>query len=186
MKRTLFCIALISLHFAAAGQAIIPFVGGNISSQASGDYYSSKPVMGFNAGAIADIKLSTMFSWQAGLQYSLSRGKTVLAHPGLAAPAETVYRADAIQLPVMLTLKIGEEDDGRFFAGAGFYVAKNIAGTYKGKVEFGLSAGAGYHFINGLELYAFTQRGYLSQGGLSVRYALKRGGNKTTNKPALR
>jgi hypothetical protein len=226
MRRTLFGIALIFLHFAAAGQAIIPFAGGNLSwYQVKGDNYSSNPVMGVNAGALADINLSSMFlSLQSGLQYTRTGGEIVLANPGLAAPNRILYRVDAIQLPVMLTLKIGDED-GYYFAGAGFYVTANIGGTrdvkipvvvdpfghnhplhyreslqFGGKFDFGLNTGAGYHFANGLELYAFYQngsvdihpfiplsRGYYSdprtyQAGLTVRYALKPGRKKAKKK----
>jgi hypothetical protein len=217
MQKILLGVALTLMNFAAAGQAIIPFVGSNLSwYQVKGDNYS-EPVMGVNAGALADISLSSMFlSLQSGLQYTHTGGMIVLANLSLPAPPNKIlYRVDAIQLPVMLTLKIGDED-GYYFAGAGFYVTANIGGTrdvqtsevdpfgnisprhyqesvqFSGRFDFGLYTGAGYHFAKGLELYAFYQKilsetdARACQAGLAVRYTLKTGGNKAKHKARLK
>jgi hypothetical protein len=192
MKRTLFGIALIFLHFAAAGQAIIPFVGGNLSGyNIKQNNHSSVPVVGINVGAIADIRLSNLFSLQPGLQYSRLGGKI---NSGLYyivnSPSSTkyLYGINAVQLPVLLVFKTGDEDGGRFFAGAGFYVTANVSGSadiesfggYFGhlhstysldfgseqtynvpRFDFGFNSGAGYHLANGWELYAFYQKGFV-------------------------
>lgn len=137
MHRLLFALAFVIASFTTSAQGIIPFVGGNLSGyQLKQDDWASSGLPGLNVGAVADGKLFSRFSWQAGLQYSQLGGKLTYTYLGSVAPPSRYpytsryqYRVHAVQLPVMLVLKTGDEDHERFFAGIGFYVTENMGGT---------------------------------------------------------
>lgn len=129
MKKALFALAFISTNITAPAQTIIPFVGGNMSAYTvkSTDYTSSV-LPGFNVGGIADFRLSSRFSLQPGMQYCRTGGKVAISRLGPGYNYDFAYRVNALQLPVMLALKIGDEDRGHFIMGAGLYITMNLSG----------------------------------------------------------
>jgi hypothetical protein len=138
MRKILFALAFITTHFTTSAQGIIPFIGGNLSGyQIKQNNYASGGVPGLNIGAIADLRMSSLFSFQPGLQYAMTGGKISITHPGIVAPpTEYKYRVNSVQLPVMLVLKTGVEDQEHFFAGVGFYVSANLGGQLSAETAF--------------------------------------------------
>ncbi len=141
MRKNLFVIALTMMSPAAFAQMkIAPEIGATMynhiskvsvagqSASASGDFQP-----GLRAGAVLDIAISDHFALQPGIFYTLNRTKaeenTTIGT--ITATNKNTILLHAVQVPVYVLYKSGEEGSGRFFAGIGGYIAYNIAGTNK-------------------------------------------------------
>ncbi len=117
----------------------------------------------FYVGAVADVKVSNIFSVQPGLIFS-SKG-AMFKSPGID---DISFNFDYLELPLNLVANF-QAGPGKFFAGAGPYAAYAISGNQKAgtvtvdadfgsdddefkRMDVGLNLLTGYQLKNGLSL----------------------------------
>lgn len=143
----------------------------NISFSAMGTSVSLDAKTTFYVGAVADVKVSSMFSVQPGLTFmskGTKSGDAFSAEEGsdLSGSINISY----LELPVNLVANFNA-GAGKFFVGAGPYAAYALSGNGKAggvkedmpfgsndgefkRFDFGLNFLAGYQLTNGLNIHA--------------------------------
>lgn len=143
----------------------------NISFSAMGTSASLDSKTTFYIGAVADVKVSSMFSVQPGLTFMSKGTKSGNAFfdendSGLEGSINISY----LELPVNLVANFNA-GTGKFFVGAGPYAAYALSGNGKAggvkedmpfgsndgefkRFDFGLNFLAGYQLTNGLNIHA--------------------------------
>ncbi len=107
------------------------FESGSVPSQYG---ISTSAISSFNAGVLAEIKLSGQFFLQPALLY-YANGSAVLSSSFLSSNtsySNTTIRANYLRLPVNVVYKLFISDQFNALGGAGLYVARGLSGTEKG------------------------------------------------------
>ncbi len=161
MKKLLFVAAI--LVAGVAVQAQVKFgvkAGGNISMWSGDDAEESKSKFGFHVGALANIPVSSMFSVQPEVQFSVEGAKYE------AGSMDVNYNLNYINVPVLLQYN----NPSGFYAETGPQIGllmsakakaddeeEDVKEFFKGS-NFSWAIGAGFRFANGF--------------GVGVRYNL--------------
>jgi hypothetical protein len=146
----------------------------NLSFSAMGMSVSADAKTTFYVGAVADIKVSSMFSVQPGLTYmskGTKSGGDVFGDEDVTVETESAtINMSYLELPVNLVANFNA-GTGKFFVGAGPYAAYALSGNGKAggvkedmpfgsgdgefkRFDFGVNFLAGYQLNNGLNIHA--------------------------------
>jgi hypothetical protein len=90
-------------------------------------------IIGFNAGAIADISISEFFYIQPGLFFSV-KGAEYSEKYGSESYG-TIYSLHYLEMPLLASIKIALDESLSFRLNAGPYIGIGIAGTIEEKYE---------------------------------------------------
>lgn len=141
MKKNLFVGALmITSSVAFAQMKIAPEIGATMYSHASKLSIAGQSVTGTSdlqpggrVGGVLDITIADHFSLQPGVFYTLNRTKSESSTTvgSITSSSKSTTMLHAVQVPVYVLYKSGEEGSGRFFGGIGGFISYNIAGTEK-------------------------------------------------------
>lgn len=143
----------------------------NLIAYHDGETYSEKLKVGFNVGAIADIRLSNVFYLQTGLTFT-SKGAKVkdITMDDINGTMEATMNAMYLQVPIYFTYKVQlPNNNNRFNIALGPYFGYGIAGKstytpYGSSVGFSLDTFDKDHLWNrpdlglGLEVQFETEK----------------------------
>ena len=94
--------------------------------------YSENLLLGYQGGLVADIGLSSRLSFQPALLYTTKGFSSKLefrnAQGALTETSRAIFRANYLELPVLLVYKVPIGSSCVFFGGVGYYVAMGIDG----------------------------------------------------------
>jgi len=122
----------------------------NISTSNNGSYQNANMLTTFNAGVVADLPLSPLFSIQPGLVLNGKGSKvTHIYSVGGEVPASDNVTMNPLylELPVNFVVKVPVTTGTNFFIGAGPYGALGIAGKYKTSATVAGTTGETSHKI---------------------------------------
>ncbi|HWB27761.1 MAG TPA: porin family protein [Chitinophagaceae bacterium] len=106
----------------------------NISVTSDGSVNNANSLTSFNVGFVGDIPLADIFSFQTGL-YLNGKGSKTESYFGPNRDAnyyKVKFNPLYLELPANFVLKFPVDNQSRFYAGAGPYVAMGIGGKVKG------------------------------------------------------
>jgi hypothetical protein len=103
----------------------------NVSVTNDGNTDQAKMLVSFHAGIQGDLPVTSFLAIQPGLFFSGKGSKVQAGQPGSNGYYRSVVNPYYIELPANIVIKVPINKDGRFFFGAGPYVAMGIAGRRK-------------------------------------------------------
>ena len=125
-------------------------IGVNFSNvtRSGGSVDESNRLSSFSAGLSGDFELASALFFQPGLIYSGKGAKIQSGNPGTNGYFRQTFNPYYIEMPLNLVIKTPSTDAGRFYVGAGPYVAIGIRG--KTKTEGQTIAGTTYSISSDL------------------------------------
>lgn len=151
MKYFVFILILISVSLNSSAQSGARIqIGVNLSNvtRSDGSIDESNMLSSFSAGLVGDIELAPTLYFQPALIYSGKGSKIQSGSPGTNGYYKQTFNPYYIDMPLNLVLKTPTSSSGRFFIGAGPYVAMGIRG--KTKTEGQTIAGTTYSISSDL------------------------------------
>jgi hypothetical protein len=142
MKKAIVCFIILLSSVVSFGQVSIGLsAGADLSTMSISlrdlSSFRIRPVQGYNAGLVADLKLNDNLSLWSGL-YVTQKGfnqhiKYYYAPPRVDSTADMTIRITCIEIPVYLKFNTNMKK-GNFFYGVGPYVSYAIQGNIKTRI----------------------------------------------------
>lgn len=138
MKIKFLCLSLLTVMFSslyAQNSSVFVKAGfnlANVSIKENGDIDDAKSLPSFHVGLHGDIPIvANILSLQPGILFTGKGSKTQVGNTTDASYYRATTNPMYIEVPVNVVFKAPLGDGGKFFAGAGPYVAMGIAGRNK-------------------------------------------------------
>ena len=137
MKKLTLCLLLVGVFlFSHSANAQVRFgvKAGVNTSNVRHDLYDSNPLLGYQGGLMADIRLSSKFSIQPALLFVTKGFRSELEFRDQQGQStgtyQSIFRTNYLKLPVLVLLKTEVSKSFRFFVGLGPYLAVGINGKF--------------------------------------------------------
>jgi hypothetical protein len=136
-------------------------------------------VTGWRLGGVADIQLTNNISLQPAALFTKNGYKYVVADQ-IGDSYEYNFNANTVEIPLNVLYKIGREDRGRFFIGAGPYMGINVGGKIKAHMLFGgdMKTAIGSDSTDNIKRFDFgvgVNAGYQLPMGMFIRIHYQQG-----------
>jgi hypothetical protein len=128
-----FCFLVLSHRLAAqsSGRIQVGLNLSNISTSPGGSVNQANSLRTLHAGVIGDLPLGGSLYLQPGLIYTGKGSKVQSGAEGVNGHFRQTFNPYYLEIPVSLVIKSPSSGMGRFFAGAGPYLAVGIRGKTK-------------------------------------------------------
>lgn len=120
----------------------------NVSVTSNGRVEDARSLTSFHAGAVADLRLAKMFSFQPGILFTGKGSKTQTGQESSANYYKATTNPYYIEVPANFVLKLPLGERSGLFVGAGPYLAVGVGG--KNKAE-GRYLGMAFNVENDIE-----------------------------------